>query len=85
MYAFHPPSTRFVLLFLVAADLRMGKWTQRSNPVRAATCPSESALPITLRPDFLVDFEGYAGGAEHRPWSEVARKRSLRADILRTS
>lgn len=50
---------------------------------RSATCPRESVLPIRLRPDFLVIFEGYAGGAEHWPCCQEARKRSLRVDILR--
>ncbi|MFN3746311.1 MAG: hypothetical protein ACK4TL_16540, partial [Hyphomicrobiaceae bacterium] len=31
----------------------------------SATCPRQSVLPIRLRPDFSVVFEGYAGGAEH--------------------
>ena len=31
----------------------------------SATWLRESVLPIRLRPDFLVVFEGYAGGAEH--------------------
>ncbi|PTV94690.1 hypothetical protein C8J27_107223 [Rhodobacter aestuarii] len=51
----------------------------------SATCPDESVLPIRLRPDFSVVFEGYAGGAEHRLPRQEARKRSLRADILQTS
>jgi len=38
-----------------------------------------------MQPDFSVVFEGYARGAEHYTCSQVARKRSLRADILRTS
>ena len=42
------------------------KGTGGSNPSLSATCLSESILPIRLRPDFLVVFEGYAGGAEHR-------------------
>ena len=50
----------------------------------SATCPRESVLPIRLWPDFSVVFEGYAGGAEHCPCCQEARKRSLRADILRT-
>jgi DNA-binding transcriptional regulator YiaG len=50
-----------------------------------ATCPRESVLPIRLRPDFSVVFEGSAGQAEHRSQRKVARKRSLRAHILRTS
>jgi hypothetical protein len=52
--------------------------------VPSATFPRESVLPIRLRPDFFFVFEGYAGGAEHWPRRQVARKRSLRADILRT-
>jgi len=52
--------------------------------LRSATCPRESVLPIWLRPDFSVVFEGYAGGAEHWPPRQEARKRSLRADILWT-
>jgi hypothetical protein len=31
----------------------------------SATYPCESVLPIRLRPDFYVVFEGYAGGSEH--------------------
>ena len=49
-----------------------------------ATCPRESVLPIRLRPDFSVVFEGYAGGAVNRPSPQEARKHSLRADILWT-
>ena len=56
-----------------------------SKLIPSATCPSESVLPIRLRPDFPVVFEGYVGGAEHWPLRQVARKRSLEADILRTS
>jgi hypothetical protein len=56
-----------------------------SNPILSATCPRECVLPIRLRPDFLVVFEGYAGGAEHRRLRQEARKRSLSADILWTS
>ncbi len=52
--------------------------------IPSATYPRESVLPIRLRPDFLVVLEGYARGAEHWPVREEARKRSLRADILRT-
>ena len=37
------------------------------RPIPSATCPRESVLPIRLRPDFSVVFEGYAGGAEHWP------------------
>ena len=55
-----------------------------SNPILSATCPRESVLPIRLRPDFLVVFEGYAGGAVNRATPRRARMRSLRADILRT-
>ena len=36
------------------------------KPIPSATCPRESVLPIRLRPDFSVVFEGYGGGAEHR-------------------
>ena len=61
-----------------------GNGIEGSNPFVSATCPRESVLPIRLRPDFLVVFEGYAGGAEHRPRGQVARKRSLREDILWT-
>ena len=55
------------------------------RPIPSATCPRESVLLIRLRPDFSVVFEGYAGGAEHWQWLQVAQKRSLRPDILRTS
>ena len=55
-----------------------------SNPIVSATCPRESVLPIRLRPDFLVVFEGYAGGAEHRRRWPEPQKRSLRANILWT-
>ena len=54
------------------------------RPIPSATCPRESVLPIRLRPDFLVVFEGYAGGAEHWPLRREAWKWSLRADILWT-
>lgn len=54
------------------------------SPLPSATCPRESVLPIRLRPDFSVVFEGYAGGAEHRPRRQEAGRRSLKADILRT-
>jgi len=50
----------------------------------SATCPRESVLPIRLRPDFSVVFEGYAGGAVNRHIPQKAEKRSLQADILRT-
>jgi len=56
-----------------------------SNPTSSATWPCESGLPIRLQPDFSVVFEGYAGRAEHWQRRQVAWKRSLRADILRTS
>jgi len=59
------------------------EFVEESSP--SATCPCESVLPIRLRPDFLVVFEGYAGGAEHWPGRKEGRKRSLRANILRTS
>ena len=64
--------------------VQAGNRLEGSNPFHSATCPRESVLPIRLRPDFSVVFEGYAGGAEHWPLRQVARKRSLRADILRT-
>jgi hypothetical protein len=54
------------------------------RPIPSATCPRESILPIRLPPDFLVVFEGYAGGAVNRPRCQEAPKWSLRADILRT-
>ena len=62
-----------------------GNGIEGSNPFLSATYPLESVLPIRLRPDFSVVLEGYAGGAEHRPCCQAARKRSLRADVLRTS
>ena len=68
---------------LLRAQTRKG--LEGSNPFVSATCPRESVLPIRLRPDFSVVFEGYAGWAEHRPHGHVTRKQSLRADILRTS
>src|SRR6056297_2476105 len=55
-----------------------------SNPTPSATCPREKVLPIWLGPDFLVVFEGYAGGPEHRHGCREGQNRSLRADILRT-
>ena len=62
------------------------KWRRLSfRPIPSATCRRESVLPIRLRPDFPVVFEGYAGGAEHWPLRQVACKRSLTADILPTS
>ncbi len=33
-----------------------------SNPILSATFPRELVLRSYLRPDFLVVFEGYAGG-----------------------
>jgi|SRR6056297_514257 len=66
--------------------IRCLRWrTFAPSPVRSATCPRESVLQIRLRPDFSVGFEGYAGGTEHWPRLLDARKRSLRASILRTS
>ena len=64
--------------------VQAGNRLEGSNPFVSATCPRESVLPIRPQPDFLVVFEGYAGGAEHLPRHQEARKRSLRADILRT-
>ena len=61
-----------------------GNGIEGSNPFVSATCSREIVLPIRLRPDFLVVFEGYAGGAEHCPRRQVAWKRSLRVEILRT-
>ena len=63
----------------------MGNCLVGSNPILSATCPSESVLPIRLRPDFSVVLEGYAGGAEHWPLRQEAGKLSLRAGILLTS
>ena len=65
--------------------VQTGNRLEGSNPFVSATCPSESVLPIRLRPDFSVVFEGYAGEAEHRRQRQEARRRSLRVDILRTS
>lgn len=50
----------------------------------SATCPSESVLPIRLRPDFLVVLGGYAGAAVNWPCCPKGRKRSLKADILQS-
>ena len=36
------------------------------RPIPSAIYPCESVVPIRLRPDFFVVFEGYAGGAIHR-------------------
>ena len=55
------------------------------SPIPSATCPRESVLPIRLRPNFSFVIKGYAGAAEHWPRRQAARKRSLRANILRTS
>ena len=53
----------------LARQLSFGKWRRLdARPIPSATCPSESVLPIRLRPEFSVVFEGYAGGAEH--WHE---------------
>ena len=65
--------------------VQAGNRLEGSNPFVSAIFPRESVLPIRLRPDFSVVFEGYAGGAEHRPLCREGRKRSLRADILWTS
>ncbi len=65
--------------------VQTGNRLEGSNPFHSATCLSEIVLPIRLRPDLSVVFEGYAGGAEHCSRSWMARKRSLRASILRTS
>ena len=65
--------------------VQAGNRLEGSNPFVSATCPRESVLPIRLRPDFSVVFEGYAGWAENWPRRQEARKRSLRADILWTS
>src|SRR5690606_13739921 len=56
-------------------------WNRSVSPA----CPRHSGLPVRLRPAFLVVFEGYAGGADHRCRRQVARKPSLRPNILRTS
>src|SRR6056297_3144888 len=56
-----------------------------SGPLRPATCPSESVLPILLPPDFIVVFEGYAGGAENWLRREEAWKRSLRVSENRVA
>ena len=72
--------TKATVLKTVVAD----KVTEGSNPSPSATYPRERVLPVRLQLDLLVVFEGYAGGAEHWSKCQVARKRSLRADILRT-
>ena len=61
-----------------------GNRLEGSNPFVSATCPRESVLPIRLRPDFSVVFEGYAGGAVNRPTRREARTRSLKGGILPT-
>ena len=48
--------------------VQAGNRLEGSNPFHSATCPHESVLPIRLRPDFSVVFDGYAGGAEHWQW-----------------
>ncbi len=60
------------------------KGLEGSNPFGSATCHPKSVLPIRLRPDFSVVFGGYAGRAVNRLRLHEARKRSLRAAILRT-
>ena len=42
--------------------VQTGNRLEGSNPFVSATCPRESVLPIRLRLDFSVVFEGYAGG-----------------------
>ena len=64
--------------------VQTGNRLEGSNPFVSATFPRESVLSIRLRPEFSVVFEGYAGEAVNRPCCQEARKRSLRADILRT-
>ena len=64
--------------------VQAGNRLEGSNPFHSATCPRERVLPVRPRPDFLVVFEGYAGGAEHWCRRQEARRRSLKADILRT-
>ena len=64
--------------------VQTGNRLEGSNPFHSATCPSESVLPIRLRPDFSVVFGGYAGGAEDWLGCQASRKWSLRADILWT-
>jgi hypothetical protein len=64
--------------------VQTGNRLEGSNPFVSATCPTESVLPIRLRPDFSVVFGGYAGGAVNQSLRQQARTESLRADILRT-
>lgn len=47
--------------------------------------PPRKRSPDPAPAGFFVVFEGYAGGAEHWPKRQEAQKRSLGADILRTS
>lgn len=77
-----PISTNFPVFSLIT-----GNWTPETSSqltASTATCPCEVCLPIQLRPDFPLFLEGYAGGPVNRPWFHEARKRSLRANILRT-
>ena len=55
------------------------------RPIPSATRPRETVLSAGPVPDFLVVFEGYAGGAEHWRQRWLNQDRSLEADILRTS
>jgi hypothetical protein len=64
--------------------VQAGNRLEGSNPFVSATYPHESVLPIRLRPDFSVIFEGYAGGAVNQSRFQEGQKRSLKADILRT-
>jgi hypothetical protein len=43
----------------------------------SATCPSESVLPIRLRPDFSAFSKGFAEPAEHQRASNRHKIRSL--------
>lgn len=71
---------------MVAEVARERALWRRSDvrPIPSATCPRDSVLPIRLRPDFSVVFEGYAGGAVNRHTPRKTHRRSLRADILQT-
>ena len=42
-----------------------GNGIEGSNPFVSATCPPETVLPIQLRPNFSVVFEGYRVWAKH--------------------
>ena len=53
--------------------VQAGNRLEGSNPFHSATCLRESVLPIQLRPDFLVVFEGYAGGAVNLPRCQEGR------------